>query len=54
MNRGKEFWQEVRRAYENGEGSYEVLAERFGVTPEFMRKAVCLYTYGNLAAELYL
>ncbi len=29
------------------------LAEHFGVTEEFMRKAVCLYTYGNLAAELY-
>ena len=31
--RGEEFWAQVRRAYENGEGSYEVLAERFGVTP---------------------
>ena len=39
MNRGKEFWQEVRRAYENGEGSYEVLAERFGVC----RQAVGLH-----------
>ena len=29
--RGEEFWAQVRRAYENGEGSYEVLAERFGV-----------------------
>ena len=29
------------------------LAEHFGVTEEFMRKAVCWYTYGNLAAELY-
>ena len=32
MNRGKEFWQEVRRAYENGEGSYQTLADRFGVS----------------------
>lgn len=29
------------------------LAEFFGVTEEFMKKAVCLYTHGNLAAELY-
>lgn len=29
------------------------LAERFGVTEQFMKKAVCLYVHGNLAAELY-
>lgn len=29
------------------------LAEYFGVTEDFMRKAVCWYTYGNLASELY-
>lgn len=29
------------------------LAEFFGVTEEFMKKAVCLYTHGNLTAELY-
>lgn len=29
------------------------LADYFGVTEEFMRKAVCWYTYGNLAADLY-
>ena len=29
------------------------LAEHFGVTEDFMRKAVCWYTYGNLATELY-
>ena len=29
------------------------LAERFGVTEEFIRKAVCLYVHGNVAAELY-
>ena len=29
------------------------LAERFGVTEDFMKKAVCWYTHGNLAAELY-
>lgn len=29
------------------------LAERFGVTEQFIRKAVCLYVHGNLATELY-
>ncbi len=29
------------------------LAERFGVTEDFVRKAVCYYVHGNLAAELY-
>jgi len=29
------------------------LAERFEVTEEFIRKAVCYYVHGNLAAELY-
>ena len=29
------------------------LAEYFGVTEPFMRKAVSLYTHGNLATELY-
>jgi len=29
------------------------LADRFGVTEEFIKKAVCLYVHGNLATELY-
>ena len=29
------------------------LAEHFDVTVDFMRKAVCYYTHGNLATELY-
>ena len=29
------------------------LAEHFGVTIEFMKKAVCWHTHGNLATELY-
>jgi len=29
------------------------LAERFGVDEAFLKKAVCLYTHGNLATELY-
>ena len=29
------------------------LAEHFGVTEQFMQKAVCYYVHGNLATELY-
>lgn len=29
------------------------LAERFHVTEDLMRKAVCWYTFGNLASDLY-
>lgn len=29
------------------------LAERFGVTEAFVKKAVCYYVHGNLATELY-
>lgn len=32
---------------------YWALADRFGVTEDFIRKAVCLYVHGNLATELY-
>ena len=37
------------------EGCTEVweLAERFQVTEEFVRKAVCFYVHGNVAEELY-
>jgi len=37
------------------EGCTEVweLAERFDVTEDFIRKAVCYYVHGNLATELY-
>ena len=37
------------------EGCTEVweLAERFQVTEEFIRKAVCYYVHGNVAEELY-
>ena len=29
------------------------LAEHFGVTERFMKKAICLYAHGNVAEELY-
>lgn len=37
------------------EGCCEIweLAERFGVSEQFMKKAVCYYVHGNVAAELY-
>lgn len=37
------------------EGYTEIwdLAEHFGVTEEFMKKAVCYYVHGNVATELY-
>lgn len=37
------------------EGCTEVweLADRFQVTEEFVKKAVCWYVHGNMAAELY-
>jgi len=37
------------------QGNVEIweLADRFGVTEDFMRKAVCFYVHGNLAEELY-
>ena len=37
------------------EGCCEIweLSERFGVTEQFMKKAVCYYVHGNVAADLY-
>ncbi|MDO5401234.1 MAG: ImmA/IrrE family metallo-endopeptidase [Eubacteriales bacterium] len=29
------------------------LADRFGVTEDFIKKAVCYYVHGNVATELY-
>ena len=45
---------EYEDALADGCTTISALAERFGVTPEFMKKAVCLYTYGNLATDLYM
>lgn len=41
------------RAVADGHIDIWDLAEHFGVTEDFMKKALCLYTYGNLATELY-
>lgn len=44
---------ELDRAVADGCTDMWSLAEHFAVTEDFMRKAVCWYTYGNLATELY-
>ena len=40
-------------AVANGCSEIWELAEHFGVTEQFMQKAVCYYVHGNLATELY-
>jgi len=45
---------ELDDAIAQGCDEYWQLAERFGVTEDFVRKAVCWYTYGNLAADQFL
>lgn len=44
---------ELERAIASGLTEPWDLAERFGVTIPFMQKAICWYTYRNLATELY-
>ncbi len=44
---------ELDAAVANGYTELWELAEHFGVTEQFMRKAVCYYVHGNLATELY-
>lgn len=45
--------EELDEAVAQGYTEIWELAERFGVTEQFMRKAVCLYVHGNVATELY-
>lgn len=45
---------ELDDAVANGYTDIWSLAEHFNVTPDFMRKAVCWYTYGNLDVERYM
>lgn len=45
--------EELDEAVANGSTEFWDLADRFDVTEQFIRKAVCYYVYGNLAAELY-
>ena len=45
--------EELDDAVADGYADIWSLAEHFNVTEDFMRKAVCWYTHGNLDAELY-
>ena len=44
--------EELDAAIAEGLDRWE-LADRFGVDQPFLQKALCLYTHGNLATELY-
>ncbi len=44
---------ELDDAIASGLTEFWDLADHFGVTVEFMKKAVCLYTHGNLETDLY-
>lgn len=44
---------ELDEAVAAGYTEFWDLAEYFGVTEDFIRKAVCLYVHGNLATDLY-
>ena len=44
---------ELDQAVADGHTELWDLADYFGVTEDFMKKAVCWYTHGNLAIELY-
>jgi hypothetical protein len=45
--------EDLFTAMEEGYTELWSLAEYFGVTEDFMKKAVCWYTHGNLAVDLY-
>lgn len=44
---------ELDAAIADGCDTIPALADRFGVTEPFVRKAVCWYAHGNLAVEMY-
>lgn len=45
--------EELDEAIASGYTELWELAERFDVPEEFIRKAVCLYVYGNVATDMY-
>ena len=45
--------EELDKAMASGRTEIWSLAEYFNVTEDFMRKAICWYTHGNLATDLY-
>lgn len=44
---------ELDEAIAEGDTEFWELAERFGVSEQFIKKAICLYVHGNVAEELY-
>lgn len=44
---------ELQAAIKNGYTETWELADHFGVSEEFIKKAICLYTYGNLDVSAY-
>ena len=46
--------EELDLAIAEGKTELWMLADHFGVTEEFMQKAVCYYTHGNLDVEHYM
>lgn len=46
--------EELDLAIAEGKTELWMLADHFGVTEEFMQKAVCYYTYGNLDVAHYM
>ena len=45
--------EELDQAVADGHTEIWDLADHFGVTEDFIRKAVCYHVHGNLATELY-
>lgn len=45
--------EDLRTAVAAGHTELWDLAESFGVTEDFMRKAICWYTHRNLAVDMY-
>ena len=45
--------EDLDQAVADGHTEIWDLAEHFGVTEDFVRKAVCYHVHGNLATELY-
>ena len=46
--------EELDQAVAEGYTELWMLADYFGVTEDFMKKAVCFYTHGNLAVDQYM
>lgn len=45
--------KELMAALQHGYTEFWELAEHFNVTEDLVKKAICLYTYGNLNTEIY-